>query len=219
MLPIAIYELLRARRNTLPYAVMIGTMYASVIAGASRAASVLCTTAALIAVPLMMLRYRLNRNGIATMLLGVFALTGVFAWIVGPQVVWERLTASGKYELRREFLLASVTMFREHPWHGFGIGTWATVYPQYALIDPGSFANEAHNEWAQWAVEGGIPLLGIMLSVAGWVLWKVFRSPWAFGLVLVLIHSWVEYPFERQALAGWLAAILGLLAVYGTEQS
>jgi O-antigen ligase len=105
-------------------------------------------------------------------------------------------------------------MFRVHPWSGFGIGTWATENPQYALIDPGSRANEANNEWAQWAVEGGVILLSIMVGVFGWILSKVFRSPWAFGLVLVLVHCWVEYPFERQALAGWFTAMLGLLAAH-----
>jgi O-antigen ligase len=55
-------------------------------------------------------------------------------------------------------------MAREKPWTGFGLGIWPTVYPANALYDDGTFVNEAHNDWLQWAVEGGVPLVAAMLA-------------------------------------------------------
>jgi O-antigen polymerase len=215
-LPLAVYRLFAGGRSAWLYTVMIATMYASVIAVASRAGGVLCTAAMLI-VPLVLKRHRFAAGARAKLLLGVLAVPAIFTWTVGPQAIWARLMEHDQYQLRREFLLSSWHMFRERPWSGYGLGTWATVYPQFAIVDPGTHANSAHNEWAQWAVEGGIPLVAAMLGLAGWVLCKVPSSPWAFGLVLVLLHSWVEYPFQRQALAGWFAAMLGLLAIVSKD--
>lgn len=39
---------------------------------------------------------------------------------------------------------------------GFGLGNWPRAYPRYAVFDDGNYVNQAHNDWAQWAVEGGV---------------------------------------------------------------
>ena len=38
-------------------------------------------------------------------------------------------------------------MAASHPWFGIGLGTWPTVYPRYAIVDIGAFANQAHDDW------------------------------------------------------------------------
>ena len=65
--------------------------------------------------------------------------------------------------VRRELAWSTVHMAASHPWLGTGLGTWASVYPRYAVFDIGLIANQAHNEWLQWTAEGGIPL-GILLA-------------------------------------------------------
>ena len=56
-------------------------------------------------------------------------------------------------------------------WFGFGLGSWPWAYPRYAIIDPVLFANHAHNDWAEWAADGGLPfalLIGLVaLRAAG----------------------------------------------------
>lgn len=196
---------------SLLYAAMVATLYASVIASASRAGTVLCT-AMLIAVPLATFRRGARVKEMGTMFATLAVVLASFTMIVGPEVIWQRLLEPDPYAGRREFLLSSFAMFRDHPAMGFGLGTWSTVYPQYALIDLGTWANQAHNDWIQWAAEGGVPLVLLMLAVGVWAVWRGLRLPWGLGVLLVLMHAWVDYPFSRPALAAWIAAILGLLS-------
>ena len=98
-------------------------------------------------------------------------------------------------------------MFRASPWHGFGLGTWPSVYPQFALFDAGAFVNHAHNEWAQWAAEGGLVALGLMLAVLAWCSKPALRSVWGLGLLAVFLHSLVDYPFLRLGLAAWILCL------------
>jgi O-antigen ligase len=86
------------------------------------------------------------------------------------------------------------------------------VYPQYALIDQGTWVNQAHNDWIQWAAEGGLPLVVTLLVVAVWAIWRGLNTPWGLGVLLVLAHAWVDYPFSRPMLAAWFAAVLGLVS-------
>jgi len=72
-------------------------------------------------------------------------------------------------------------MIRDRPWMGFGFGTWSTAYPGYAIYDNGTFANQAHNDWAQWTVEGGLPFLLLMLSIAAASVGPALRSLWGIG--------------------------------------
>jgi len=101
------------------------------------------------------------------------------------------------------------------PLTGFGLGTWSEVYPGYARFDDGLFANQAHNDWAQWAAEGGVPFLLLMLGVAGGAIRPAFRSLWGLGVFAVFLHCWVDYPMQqRPALAAFFFAMLGILAAY-----
>ena len=87
--------------------------------------------------------------------------------VAGWDVIWKRLQEPNPYALRKDFLLSSLEMVRDRPLTGFGLGTWSEVYPGFARFDDGLFANQAHNDWAQWAAEGGIPFFLLMLGVVG----------------------------------------------------
>jgi O-antigen ligase len=104
-------------------------------------------------------------------------------------------------------------MFRDRPWTGFGLGTWSVAYPRYALYDDGQFVNQAHNDWVQWAVEGGLPVFLMMLAVAVWILRPAARVIWGLGIVAVFLHCLIDYPFQqRPALAAFFFAWLGVIA-------
>ena len=132
--------------------------------------------------------------------------------VVGWDSIWLRFQDADPYAARREMLLSSALMLSERPAMGFGLGTWATAYPAYALYDDGRFVNQAHNDWAQWAVEGGLPLLAVLALLAGMLARAAWRSLWGLGLVAVLLHCLVDYPMQqRPALAGWFFALSGAL--------
>ena len=113
---------------------------------------------------------------------------------MGWETVWNRFFEKDPYTGRRELALSSINMVKDRPLTGFGAGTWTAVYPAYALIDPGLFANAAHNDWLQWAADGGIPFAGfffVLFCVSVVVCWKV---PWAIGIPAVFIHCVVDFP-------------------------
>ena len=111
---------------------------------------------------------------------------------------------------RRELLSSSLDMVRERPLTGFGLGAWATAYPAFAYYDDGSAPNQAHNDWAQWAAEGGLPLLAAMTALLLLFLPHAWRSIWGIGVVSVFLHALVDYPMQqRPALAAWIFLLLG----------
>ena len=217
VLPIALYLAVRRQRESLLYSGMAAIMYASVIASASRAGTVLAT-AEVVLVPLLLWAFRraAGRN-IAASLLRMGILFAVFIAVVGWESVWSRFWAPDPLLVRRELAVSTLHMAAAHPWFGTGLGTWPTIYPQYAIVDIGAFANQAHNDWLQWTAEGGFPF-GIMLATLFlWSLRPAFRSVWGLGVVAVFLHAIVDFPFSRPALGSWPILILSLMACTRAE--
>jgi len=217
VLPIALYLAMRHERESLLYSGMAAVMYASVIASASRAGTVLAT-AEVVLVPLLL--WALGRapgRNIGAAVLRVGLLFAAFTAVVGWESVWHRFWTPDPLAVRRELAVSTLHMTAAHPWLGTGLGTWSTVYPHYAIIDMGAFANQAHNDWLQWTAEGGFPF-GIMLATLFvWSLRPAFRSVWGLGVVAVFLHAIVDYPFSRPALGSWPILILSLLAFRAAE--
>ena len=217
VLPIALYLAARRERDSLLYSGMAAVLYASVIASASRAGTVL-TTAEVVLVPLLLWAGgRARGRDVAKGLLRMVLLCAVFTAVVGWESVWSRFWAPDPLAVRRELAVSTLHMAAAHPWIGSGLGTWPTVYPSYAIIDVGVFANQAHDDWLQWTAEGGFPF-GIMLATLFiWSLRPAFRSVWGLGVVAVFLHAIVDYPFSRPALGSWPILILSLLAFTTAE--
>jgi O-antigen ligase len=103
-------------------------------------------------------------------------------------------------------------MVKDRPLLGFGLGTWSIVYPGYAPIDDGLFANQAHDDWAQWAAEGGLPFFALMLAVAIWSARLGVRTVWGLGVTAVFVHCLVDYPIQRAGVALVMFSIMAALA-------
>jgi O-antigen ligase len=189
-------------------------MVASVVAGASRAGSILVIAEVVVGM-LLALSQGLDRRTVAWGAAQFAVLALVFTAVVGWDFLWLRFQEADPYAFRREMLVSSIQMIREKPSLGFGLGTWSTVYPAHALVDDGTFANQAHNDWAQWAVEGGLPLAAVMLLFAAMLLRPAYRSLWGLGLISVLLHCLVDYPMQqRPPLAGFFFALAGVLVAF-----
>jgi O-antigen ligase len=181
-------------------------MFASLIASASRA-GVLLGSLEIVAALAIGRRIALKTTA------AVAALVLLFTLVVGVDALRKRLDEADPFAGRREMYLSSLHMIRDRPWTGFGLGAWPTAYPRYALYDDGSFVNQAHNDWAQWTVEGGIPFLALLLLLLLPTVPAAFGSIWGIGIVSMLAHALVDYPFQqRPALGAWCFALFGVLA-------
>jgi O-antigen ligase len=210
ILPLALYRAIKDPPRAFRYWLMSSVMVASVVAGASRAGIVLVTVE--IAVIVVLAWWRgFDQRTIARGVAQFAVLAVVFIAVVGPGTVWQRFRGADPFPIRRELAVSSMQMAREKPWTGFGLRTWPTVYPAYAIFDDGTFVNEAHNDWLQWAVEGGLPLLATMLIFAVLIILPAWRSIWGLGLIAVLGHCLVDYPMQRPQLAGLWFALCGVL--------
>jgi O-antigen ligase len=205
------YKAITDPQKVLLYSGMAGAMFASVIAGASRTGSILVTAEiALMLLPVILARGGHTRIGL---LATVAVFVVVFTVVVGLEALWQRfevLETNAPYLGRWQVVQPTLRMIRERPWMGFGLNTWPTVYPAYATVDWGVFVNHAHNDWAEWAADGGIPFFLMMLSVFVWAVRNTVRVPWGLGIVAALLHSVVDFPMTRVAVV--LFAVLGAMA-------
>jgi len=216
--PIALFEALTDRRRTLLNTAIAGTMFASVIAGASRAGSVLLVLEAF-AVLLLAMVHGLGVRKLRPAFLSLLLFTLVFGSVVGWTKLWQRFQDPDPYKYRREMLESSIAMAREKPWTGFGLGSFEGVYRAYALFDDGTTVNHAHNDWAEWAAEGGLPFVAVLLLLAMWSIPRATRSIWGLGVISVFLHSLVDFNLQLPAIAAWTFVLLGGVAAEDTRPS
>jgi O-antigen ligase len=178
-------------------------MLAAGMASASRAGSALLVMEA--AIILMMIpRWR------AALRFG--ALAFLLIAITGAGTLLSRLSDPDPLRYRREIAGSTLKMIAEHPWRGFGLGTYAQVYPAYATFDTGAVVEHAHNCWLEWATEGGTPLALLWLVFAIGIAAPAARSVWGLGILAALVHALVDYPFARFGLTAWNFALIGALS-------
>jgi O-antigen ligase len=213
ILPIALWQALRDRRRAFASYAIAAAMLASVVAAGARAGSVLLAVEVAAALLVAWRRGMAPAGTLARGLAAFGAMAVLFTAIVSWQTLRQRFEEPDPLAQRRDFLVSSVAMLRQRPAMGFGLGNWARAYPQYALFDDGNYVNQAHNDWAQWAVEGGIPFFAILLALVAMAAPAAVRSVWGIGLVSVWVHCLVEYPLQqRPGIGAWFFVLLGMLA-------
>ena len=212
VLPLALVRAILDPRRRMLYSVIGALLLASVVAGGSRAGTILCLAEVLV-IPLVALGQGiLSRRAAGRVLLASMSTLVVLGAVAGWDVIWKRLQEPNPYAVRKDFLLSSLEMVRDRPLTGFGLGTWSEVYPGFARFDDGLFANQAHNDWAQWAAEGGIPFLLLMVGVVAGAVRPAFRSLWGLGMLAVFVHCLLDYPMQqRPALAAFFFTLLGIV--------
>lgn len=216
LLPFALWEALIDRRRVILFGGLAAVMYASVIAGASRAGSILVNLElAAVLIPALTGARRTAGHGVGRVILRIALLVLIFSAIVGWDVLLKRFEAPDPFAGRREAWLSGMAMIRDRPWIGFGLGTWTIAYPGYAIVDIGAFLNAAHSDWVQWAGEGGIPFFALMLIVAARALQLGIRAPWGLGITCVFLHCFVDFPLQEPPIFLWLAASLAALEIEG----
>lgn len=109
---------------------------------------------------------------------------------------------------------------------GTGFGTFEPVYQIYERVGTldWAFVNHAHDDWLELVVEAGLPCA---LLVAGfliwygrrlWTLWATpsidvaTRAASAFAVLLLMLHSLVDYPLRTEAMMVLFALCCATLA-------
>jgi O-antigen ligase len=106
---------------------------------------------------------------------------------------------------------------------GTGFGTFSLAYQQVeslASVTP-LLVNAAHDDYLQLLIEGGAPAAAIVIAFLAWFGWQVTRlararagmTGWfaAGGVLLLLVHSAVDYPLRTEALSAVFAALCAIL--------
>jgi O-antigen ligase len=145
-----------------------------------------------------------------------FALAVIgFAALAGGEVLLHRLEDRDPLRDRREIFQSSLAMIAARPWTGYGLGNFATVYPEFARFDPGAAIEHAHNDWLEWATEGGWPYAAVWMLLAVAATRPALRSIWGIGVPAVFVHALVDYPFARFGVAAWVFILAGALESIG----
>jgi O-antigen ligase len=161
-----------------------------------------------------------TRNGVVLLLGGFLLLALASVAFIGGSEVSERLStlnpirhADLAVDMRLKIDADSLHMFAQKPVLGWGLGTFATVYPQFRSYYTDSFVNAAHNDYVQLLTETGI--LGFAIAV--WFLVAAIRPAirktrnWPsdvngavalaalLGISGILVHSFVDFNLEMPA--------------------
>ncbi len=218
LLPIAVVAALDARESVFLMTSIAAVMYASVIAASSRTGAILVSAEVILIFSVAAWKKQLPLRRLGFALAGMIVFAGIMSAAVGWDTLWGRFQENDPYQVRRELLHSSADMFRERPWLGFGLGTWPTAYPAYAYFDDGLLVNQAHNDWAQWTVEGGLPFAAMLGCVFLFSIWTARRSLWGIGVIAVFLHAFLDYPFEKQPLCALCLTILAMMAAVQTSK-
>jgi O-antigen ligase len=215
-LPIALWGVVREGWRSWWNVLAGAVLYASAVGATSRAGFLLCTAELIVIMILGMTRQRdtkarLSSRSTAGIVLAVPIVAGVFTLAVGWEQVWERFQEKDPYAIRREFFMGAADMAKTRPLTGYGLGTFEQVYQKYSSKDFPYYANHAHNDWAEFAADGGFPFLLLVAIPFLAAIPAAFRHPWALGLGAIMLNACVDFPFPRPAVSGWMYAILGAL--------
>jgi O-antigen ligase len=210
ILPMALSLAFTRGRDPKTYIGISGVLLASVVVSASRGGLILVVAETVVVLALLCRRRQLPAAQGGKLVLALAALAAVLMLVVGWGRIAGRFRAEALLPDRLPFVIATLHMIRARPWTGFGLGCWPSVYPAFALLDAGRFVNEAHCDWLQWVAEGGLPTGVAMLALAIWTLKPAWRSVWALGVIAVLIHATLDYPFSRPVMGAWVFLTLGM---------
>jgi O-antigen ligase len=216
LLPVTLW-LAFGRRKPDPRYIFLAALEISAVGASGSRAGTALIFAELIA--MLLLAYWRNRNqiflyaGAATLV-----VSALFVYAAGTSQVVQKFSQSDQWSVRREVNRSSLAMIERRPLSGWGLESYVSVYPMFARMDSGAYVNRAHNDWLQWAAEGGIFFAGLMLVVFVWSIRPAVRSFWGIGLIAVCLHAAVDYPFARFGVCGWYFALLGMLAVWEPEE-
>jgi hypothetical protein len=172
----------------------------------------------------LLLVWRHNRGPSGRRLVRIALGSFVVALLVAVQFgfvgLMERLEGGVAGDLRWPIALVTSKAAVVNLPLGSGLGTFVPVYDKFAPLTHLSteYVNHAHDDWLELWLTGGIPAIVLAIGFLAWFAASTFR-PWSRGgqpqapvldlvlaraapmvIVLLLLHSTVEYPLRSEAL-------------------
>ena len=218
----------RIREEAVPKIVVIATLFAVIAGGVlmtgSRAGIALLPIVAGLCI--LMVRKDLTGNVprswvVASVLLVAAAIAAVGASGI---VTRDALSQANVQESTREAIWSNTARLAlDFQPAGGGLGSFVPLYrmQEDPLDRPDEFTNHAHNDWLEWTLETGLP--GLLL-LAAFLVWYVrgLRRTWSateaalgragsIAILVVLLHSLVDYPVRTAAIAALCALCLALM--------
>jgi O-antigen ligase len=184
------------------YALLTTLLLAGVVSTGSRAATLIAILAAM----LLMIRAGLGGKGAALLTTLSVAFVGILGW----ESLSTKLTTGSSYADRGQVSLATVSMWLQHPLSGNGLGTWTILYPSFSRHDFGVFVNAAHNDWLQWASDGGIVMLAGITALFIATCLRARRSIWVLAAIVPFIHSLIDFPLQGHFLSAIVFFLMGV---------
>jgi O-antigen ligase len=210
LLPVTLWRGLFGRKPSIGYILSAAIQICAVVASGSRAGTLLVVVELIV---MIALAYARNRN--KAFVVGAALAIGLsifFIYAAGFETLITKLQQNDLLAVRRNIDKSSLAMIRSRPLTGWGLETYVPVYRMFARYDDGTYVNRAHNDWLEWAAEGGVFFAGAMIVVMGWSIRPAIRSGWGIGLIAICIHGLVDYPFARLGVCGWYFCLIGMLA-------
>lgn len=113
---------------------------------------------------------------------------------------------------------------------GIGLGNFVptgNIYEKGDLL-VSTYANRAHDDWAEFLLEGGIPAVVFAATFLLWFAWRaglawfgrtdrhgrltsLLQKVAAAAILLLLLHSFVDYPLRTTAMGGYLVVLCSFL--------
>lgn len=161
----------------------------------------------------------------ALMILALLMLAGGIGLIAANSTNSGSLGVASSVQSRDIMLRTTVRAIGDFMPFGSGLGSFPQVYDLYenAVAVTSTYVVHAHNDYAELALELGLPgVFLILLFLAWWAAlsWRVWRSaeaaPFAraasIASAAILAHSLVDFPLRTAAISAVFAFCLALLA-------
>jgi O-antigen ligase len=145
----------------------------------------------------------------------------VFA-ILGARSLF-RIEQSGVDDNRWCVFSSTIAAIKDNPWFGTGFGTFDHVFPVYRNPECGISGvwDRAHNSFLEGYLGMGLPFAAVAAFVLAYLLYiflvgyrtrRRFRIIPVIGmgtLLLVILHSMVDFPLQIPGVTAYVAAALG----------
>jgi O-antigen ligase len=182
----------------------------------------------------LILAFRQGRHRSISLILLALAIPAIYALWIGIAPVTDRYELLGHpHALESDRLPLwrdALSLIRDHPWTGVGLGTYNWASPSYQTAHFEWRVDYAHNDYLQFAAELGLPL-AILMFAGLWVLVgrtarlalilpktedRVLAAGCAGAMAALLVHSLADFNLQIPAnatLFAWIAGVsTGLLS-------